>query len=88
VFPDTFAGAVAPQPGEVHVDAGPGDVLITSIHLWKSATLNSTSERRAGIWIGYLRDESVSEAISDYWARTPIIDGDAPIDPGNYVRRE
>jgi ectoine hydroxylase-related dioxygenase (phytanoyl-CoA dioxygenase family) len=88
VFPDTFAGAVAPQPDEVHVDAGPGDAVITSIHLWKSATLNTTSARRAGIWIGYLRDASVSEAIREYWARTPIIDGDAPVDPGNYVRRE
>lgn len=89
VFPDTFAGAVAPQSGEVHVDAGPGDVVINSIHIWKSATLNSTSQRRAGIWIAHLRDETVSETITEYWARATItVDGDVPVDPGNYVRRE
>ena len=46
VFREAFAGAVAPHPDEIHVDAGPGDVVINSIHIWKSATLNQGTDRR------------------------------------------
>lgn len=58
-FQEAFAGAIAPHPDEVHVEASPGDVVVTSVHLWKSGTLNRTRERRSEIWIGFQRDASV-----------------------------
>lgn len=85
VFREAFAGAIAPHPDEVIIDAAPGDVVINSIHVWKSVTLNRSIERRRDLWMSFSRDESVGQAIRDYWARTEITDGGAPIDPGNVV---
>ncbi len=89
VFRESFAGAIAPHPDEVHVEAEPGDVVINSIHMWKSATLNRSGERRSDLWISFGRDESVGRAIKDYWARTEIVErGGGQLEPGNVVSRD
>jgi hypothetical protein len=88
VFREAFAGAIAPHADEVHIQAEPGDVMINSIHAWKSGTLNRSSERRSEIWLAFRRDESVDRKIDAYWAAALISDGGAPLDPGNFVRRE
>jgi hypothetical protein len=85
VFDQPFAGAIAPHPDEVHIDAGPGDVVVNSIHVWKSGTLNRSRELRSEIWIGFKRDESLSQRIADYWATTEIMDGASRYDPGDFV---
>ena len=87
VFREAYAGAIAPHPDEVYVDAGPGDVVVNSIHIWKSATLNRSTERRSEIWIGYTDGEKTSAKIRAYWAEAEIRQGDAPLDPGNVVTR-
>jgi hypothetical protein len=87
IFREAFAGAIAPHPDEVYIEAEPGDVVINSIHIWKSGTLNRSSERRSEIWIGFKSDESVSGKIAAYWAGAEISDGGAPWDPGNFVQR-
>jgi len=86
IFRETFAGAVAPHPDEVHVDAGPGDVVINSIHIWKSATLNRTTERRSEIWIGYTDSAETSSKVKAHWAQAEILQGDAPPEFGNAVK--
>lgn len=86
IFREAFAGAVAPHPDEVHVDAGPDDVVINSIHIWKSATLNQTAERRSEIWIGYTDGAETSSKIKAHWAQAEILQGDAPMEFGNAVK--
>jgi hypothetical protein len=88
VFREAFAGAIAPHPDEVHIEAEPGYVVINSIHAWKSGTLNRSALRRSEIWLAFRRDESVDHKIAAYWAAAEISDGGAPLDPGNFARRD
>jgi hypothetical protein len=79
-FGEGYASAVAPHPDEVYVDAGPGDVVINSIHIYKSATLNRSTERRCEVWVGYNDGEETSSKVAAYWAQAEIRHGDAPAD--------
>ncbi len=79
VFREAYAGAIAPHRDEVYVDAGPGDVVINSIHVWKSATLNRSTERRSEIWLSYDDGEKTASKVREYWAHAEIRHGDAPI---------
>lgn len=86
-FREAFAGAIAPHPNEIRVEAGPGDVVINSVHIWKSMTLNQSRDRRSEVWISFHRDSAVPDKIAEYWASVEMFDSDAPLDLGNYVRR-
>lgn len=89
IFQEAFSGAVAPHPDEVHVDAGPGDVVINSVHIWKSSLLNGSTERRSEIWLAFDNGPGTMNKILDYWAHTEISHGEAPRpEPGNYVRKD
>lgn len=43
--------AMPPHPEEVRIDAEPGDVLVYSADLWKSATFNAGTEALKSLWI-------------------------------------
>lgn len=87
VFAERFAGAIAPHPLEVHVEAEPGDVVIYSLHAWKSVTFNPTDELRTEVSLTFKRDAAVSAAHAERWAKAEIRDAGAPYDPGNHVLR-
>lgn len=88
VFAERFAGAIAPHPDEVQVEAGVGDVVIHNLHIWKSGTLNRSGELRSEISLTFKRDQHVSAQIAARWANAEIRDGEAPWEPGNVVTRE
>ena len=85
VFSERFAGAIAPHPLEVHIEAQPGDVVIYSLHAWKAATFNPTDELRSEVSLTFKRDAAVSAAHAERWATADIRDADGPYDPGNTV---
>ena len=85
VFSERFAGAIAPHPMEVHIEAEPGDVVIYSLHAWKSATFNPADELRSEASLTFKRDAAVSAAHAERWATANIRDADGPYDPGNTV---
>ena len=89
VFEQRFAGAIAPHPDEVHPDAETGDVLIYSLHVWKSATINTTTDVRAETCVVFRRDDSVRAAHAARWEQAEIFEsGGVPWEPGNVVVRD
>ena len=48
---DWKGSAMPPHPDEVRIDAEPGDVIVHSSHVWKSATFNGGQEPRKAVWV-------------------------------------
>lgn len=83
VFGGPFAGAIAPHPDEVHVEAEPGDVY--NLHIWKSTLINLSDRLRCEVSLGFKRDEQVSAQLQARWASAEIFDGGVPAERGNAV---
>lgn len=84
-FTGPFASAIAPYPGEVHIEAEPGDVVIYNLHIWKSTVINQTSQLRSELSLSFKRDEQVSDKWRERWATAEIYDGGVPAEPDNSV---
>ncbi|HEX7168848.1 MAG TPA: phytanoyl-CoA dioxygenase family protein [Acidimicrobiales bacterium] len=50
-FEDWKGSAMPPHPEEVRVEAEPGDVIVHSSHVWKSATFNGGHAPRRAVWL-------------------------------------
>ena len=85
VFASPFAGAIAPHPDEVQVEAEPGDVVIYNLHIWKSALINLGDRLRCELSLSFKRDDEVSAQWAARWANAEIFDGGAPAEAGNAV---